>query len=96
MSAYICIAGSRDGKFEFAVRQDLESKTPRGLAVLKPLKVTVTTWPAELVEELDLAWWPGEPERGGSRKVPFGRELFIEEEDFSGPQTVRSPCRVAH
>jgi glutaminyl-tRNA synthetase len=43
----------------------------------------ITNWPAERVEELELAWWPAEPQRGGTRKVPFGRELLIEREDFS-------------
>jgi len=70
------------GKFEFAIRNDLEQKTPRALAVLNPLKVVLEDWPEGRVEELDLPWWPGEPARG-SRKVPFGRELLIERDDFS-------------
>jgi glutaminyl-tRNA synthetase len=71
------------GKLEFAVRGDLEARSPRALAVLDPLPVTLTNWPGGEVEELDVPWWPGEPERGGSRKVPFGRELLIEREDFA-------------
>lgn len=70
------------GKFEFAIRNDLEKRSPRAFAVLNPLKVTLTNWPKEKVEELEVAWWPGEPERG-SRKVPFGSELFIDREDFA-------------
>jgi glutaminyl-tRNA synthetase len=71
------------GKLEFALRQDLEGRAPRGMAVLQPLRVVITNWPADQVEELELAWWPGEPGRAGIRKIPFGRELFIEREDFS-------------
>ncbi|MDQ3265600.1 MAG: glutamine--tRNA ligase/YqeY domain fusion protein, partial [Myxococcota bacterium] len=71
------------GKFEFAIRNDLENRAPKGLAVLNPLKVTVTNWPAEKLDEIQLAWWPGEPARAGTRKVPFGRQLLIEQEDFS-------------
>ncbi len=71
------------GKLEYAIRGDLEKRSPRALAVLSPLRLTVTSWPAERVEELDLPWWPAEPARGGSRKVPFGRDLLVEREDFS-------------
>ena len=71
------------GKLEFAIRNDLEARAPRALAVLNPLPVTLSNWPPELTEELELAWWPGEPARGGTRPVPFGAELLIEREDFS-------------
>jgi glutaminyl-tRNA synthetase len=70
------------GKLEFAIRQDLEARAPRGMAVLSPLPVTIGTWPEGRVEELDLPLWPDEPGRG-SRKVPFGREILIERDDFS-------------
>ncbi len=70
-------------KFELAVRGDLEGRAPRAMAVLNPLKLTLTNWPKDKVEMLDLPWWPGEPERGGSRQVPFGAELLIEKDDFS-------------
>jgi glutaminyl-tRNA synthetase len=70
------------GKFEFAVRADLEARSPRALAVLEPLPITLTDWPEGKVVELEIPWWPTEPARGG-RKVPFGRELLIEREDFS-------------
>ncbi|WP_176065878.1 glutamine--tRNA ligase/YqeY domain fusion protein [Anaeromyxobacter diazotrophicus] len=70
------------GKLEFALRADLERRAPRAMAVLSPLPVEVTTWPAGRIEELTLPWWPGEPERG-TRQVPFGRELLIEREDFA-------------
>ena len=42
------------GKFEFAVRGDLETRSPRALAVLDPVRLVVTTWPEEKVEELDV------------------------------------------
>jgi glutaminyl-tRNA synthetase len=71
------------GKFEFAVRQDLEGTALRGMAVLDPLPVTVTNWPEGKVEQLEVPWWPSEPSRAGTRRVPFGRELLVEREDFS-------------
>jgi glutaminyl-tRNA synthetase len=70
------------GKLEFAIRADLEGRAPRAMAVLAPLRLVVTSWPAGKVDELDVPWWPGEPARGG-RKVPFGRELLVERDDFS-------------
>ena len=70
------------GKLEYSIRADLEARAPRMMAVLKPLKVTVTNWPAGQHDELELgAWWPRED--GEKRKVPFGREILIEREDFS-------------
>ncbi|HET8540679.1 MAG TPA: glutamine--tRNA ligase/YqeY domain fusion protein [Anaeromyxobacter sp.] len=71
------------GKFEFAVRGDLEARSPRALAVLDPVRLVVTTWPEKKVEELDVPWWPGVPARKEARKVPFGRDLLVEREDFS-------------
>jgi glutaminyl-tRNA synthetase len=70
------------GKFEYAVRQDLEPRCPRALAVLDPLRVELSNWPAGKVEELEIPWWPGEPARG-ARKVPFGGALLVEREDFA-------------
>jgi len=70
------------GKLEFAIRGDLEKRSPRALAVLSPLRVVVTSWPEGKIEDLDVAWWPGDPSRGG-RKVPFGRELLVERDDFA-------------
>ena len=71
------------GKLEFAIRSDLEARCPRALAVLDPLPATLVDWPEGRLEELELPWWPAEPGRGGSRKVPFGRELLLEREDFA-------------
>jgi len=70
------------GKLEFAIRGDLEARSPRALAVLDPLPITLTTWPAGSVETLQLPWWPAEPARG-TRPVPCSGELLIEREDFS-------------
>ncbi len=72
------------GKLEFAIRADLEERAPRAMGVLRPLKIVITNWPQEQPdEEITLPWWPGEPDRGGSRAVPFGREVLIEQGDFS-------------
>ncbi len=70
------------GKFEFCVRGDLERRSPRALGVLDPVRLTLVNWTGP-DEELDLPWWPAEPDRGGSRKVPFGRDLLVERDDFS-------------
>ncbi len=43
----------------------------------------IENWPRGKEVELDLPWWPGEPGRGGSRKVPFGGELLVERDDFT-------------
>lgn len=70
------------GKLEFALRTDLEARTPRAMAVLEPLALELTDWPEERVDEVEIPWWPSEPAKG-SRKVPLGRHLLIEREDFS-------------
>jgi len=70
------------GKLEYAIRGDLEGRTPRALSVLDPLPLEIENWPEGRVEELEIPWWPGQPERGG-RRVPFGRRLLVEREDFS-------------
>jgi glutaminyl-tRNA synthetase len=66
---------------ESCVREDLNAKAPRGMAVLHPLKVTVENWPGDDVVDCDLPNHPQKPELG-TRKVPFTRQLFIEREDF--------------
>src|SRR6266480_214497 len=66
---------------EHAVREDFNRTTPRRLAVLKPIKVVLTNYPAEKAEELDAINNPENPETG-TRKIPFGRELFIDSADF--------------
>jgi glutaminyl-tRNA synthetase len=70
------------GKLEFSIRQDLEKQCPRALAVLKPLTVTLTNWPDDMVQQLDLPWWPNDQSKG-TRKVPFSKHLYIDRDDFS-------------
>lgn len=64
------------------VRGDLNSKAHRVMAVLRPLKVVIVNYPEGQLEELDAPYFPDDVGLPGSRKVPFGRELFIEQEDF--------------
>ena len=66
---------------EFAIRDDLNKRSLRRLAVLRPIKVVITNYPEIKVEELDATNNP-EDESTGKRKVPFGRELYIEQDDF--------------
>ncbi|MDH5299524.1 MAG: glutamine--tRNA ligase/YqeY domain fusion protein, partial [Desulfobulbaceae bacterium] len=66
---------------EFSIREDLNERAPRALAVLKPLKVVIENYPDDLVEEFEAPNHPNRPELG-SRKVPFSRVLYIEQEDF--------------
>ncbi len=66
---------------EYCVRQDLNKSALRVMAVLKPLKVVLTNYPEGQIEELDAINNPEDP-NAGSRKVPFSRELYIEQDDF--------------
>jgi len=66
---------------EHAIREDLNKRALRRLAVLRPVKVVLTNYPEGQIEELDAVNNPEDP-GAGTRKVPFSRELFIEREDF--------------
>ena len=66
---------------EHCVREDLNKTSPRVMAVLKPLKVIIDNYPTDQVEELDAVNNPEDPS-AGTRKVPFSKELYIEQEDF--------------
>ena len=66
---------------EHCVREELNRTAPRRLAVLDPLKVTLTDWPEGKVETLEAVNNP-EDESAGTRPLPFGRELWIERDDF--------------
>jgi len=66
---------------EHAVRDDLNLKAPRVFAVLDPLKVVITNYPEDKTENVEVINNP-EDESMGSRKIPFGREIFIERDDF--------------
>ena len=68
-------------QLEHSVREDLNKRAPRVMAVLRPLKVVVTNYPAGQVEEIDAINNP-EDAAAGTRKVPFSRELYIERDDF--------------
>ncbi|MCL1925953.1 MAG: glutamine--tRNA ligase/YqeY domain fusion protein [Syntrophorhabdaceae bacterium] len=68
---------------EDAIRDDLNSRAPRVMAVLRPLKVTITDWPDETVEYVEAPFWPHDVPREGSRSLPLSRELYIEQTDFS-------------
>jgi glutaminyl-tRNA synthetase len=66
---------------EHFVREDLNKRAPRAMAVLRPLKVVIDNYPENQVEEMDAVNNP-EDEAAGSRKVPFSRVLYIEQDDF--------------
>ncbi len=66
---------------EDAVRDDLNRRAPRALAVLRPLRVVIDNYPEGQVEEIEVVNNQEDPSMG-SRKVPFSRELFIEQDDF--------------
>ena len=66
---------------EHAIRNDLNARAARVLAVLRPLKVVIENYPEDQVEHLDAVNNPENPD-AGARKVPFSRELYIERDDF--------------
>jgi glutaminyl-tRNA synthetase len=66
---------------EHFVREDLNKRSPRVMAVLRPLKVVIDNYPENQVEEMDAVNNP-EDTSAGTRKVPFSRTLFIEQDDF--------------
>ncbi|MBU2510559.1 glutamine--tRNA ligase/YqeY domain fusion protein [bacterium] len=66
---------------ENCVREDLDSKAPRAMAVLNPLKVVIDNYPEDLVEELEAPVHPQKPEMG-NRKLPFSKVIYIEKDDF--------------
>jgi len=66
---------------EHCLREDLNKRAQRRMAVLKPLKLVVENYPEGKVEEMDAVNNPEDP-AAGTRKVPFTRELWIEQDDF--------------
>jgi glutaminyl-tRNA synthetase len=68
-------------QLEHSVREDLNVRAPRVMAVLRPLKVVITNYPEGQVEQMDVINNP-EDESAGRRKVPFSRVLYIEQDDF--------------
>ncbi|MEG0766285.1 MAG: glutamine--tRNA ligase, partial [Clostridia bacterium] len=69
------------GLLEYCVREHLGEIAPRAMAVLHPLRVTLTNWPEERLEEVVLENHPAHPEMG-THTVRFGRTLYVEQEDF--------------
>jgi len=66
---------------EYCLREDLNKRTPRVMAVLRPLKIIIDNYPEGQVEELEAVNNPEDPGMG-MRKVPFSRALYIERDDF--------------
>jgi glutaminyl-tRNA synthetase len=69
------------GLLEFSIREALNPTAQRRMAVLRPLKVVIENYPEGQSEELDAVNHPDNP-AAGARKVPFGRDLYIEQDDF--------------
>jgi glutaminyl-tRNA synthetase len=69
------------GMFDFAVREALNRNAPRRMAVLRPLKVVIENYPEGQSEELEAMNHPDDPSQG-TRWMRFGREIYIEQEDF--------------
>ena len=69
------------GLLEYSVREHLNQIAPRVFGVLDPVKLIITNYPKNKVEELELINNPEDPE-GGSRMIPFTREVYIERNDF--------------
>lgn len=75
-------SGTTDSRMlEHFIREDLKLKAPRSMAVVKPLKVVITNYPEGQLEWLDAEVNP-ENEEMGIRQIPFGREVYIEQDDF--------------
>ena len=69
------------GLFDFSIREVLNKSALRRMAVLRPLKVVIENYPEGQIEELDAVNHPDDP-AAGSRKIRFGREIYVEQDDF--------------
>jgi glutaminyl-tRNA synthetase len=69
------------GRLEAAVRSELNRSAQRRLAVLRPLRVVIESWPEDRVDELEVPNHPDDPAQG-TRRVPFSRVLYVERDDF--------------
>jgi glutaminyl-tRNA synthetase len=67
--------------FESAIREHLNKSAPRRMGVLRPLKLVIENYPEGATEELDALNNPEDP-AAGARRIPFGRELYVEADDF--------------
>ena len=88
-------------QLEFCIRDDLNTKVPRVMCVLDPLKVTIENY--EGSEELEASYYPEDVPKEGSRAIPFSREIYIERDDFmeNPPKgyfrlTPEQPVRLKH
>jgi glutaminyl-tRNA synthetase len=70
------------GMLEFSIREDLNQRAPRAMAVLEPLKVTIENYPDDYVEEFSVPTYPQDKSRKETRIVPFSKEIYIEQSDF--------------
>lgn len=68
---------------EDAIRDDLNARAPRVMAILRPLKVTLTNYPEDRVEWLDAPYWPRDIAKEGSRQAPLSKVIYIERTDFA-------------
>ena len=69
-------------QLEFAIRDDLNSKVPRVMAVLNPLKVTIINYD-DGNQEIEASYYPHDVPKEGSRKLPFSKEIYIDRDDFN-------------
>jgi glutaminyl-tRNA synthetase len=88
-------------QLEFCIRDDLNTKAPRVMAVLDPIKVTIENYSGS--EEIVAPYFPHDIPKEGSRKIPFSNEIYIEREDFSenpvkgyNRLTLEQPVRLRH
>ena len=88
-------------QLEFCIRDDLNTKVPRVMCVLDPLKVTIENYDGK--EELEASYYPEDVPKEGSRAIPFSKEIYIERDDFSEnpPKgyfrlTPEQPVRLKH
>lgn len=88
-------------QLEFCIRDDLNTKAPRVMAVLDPIKVTIVNYNGS--EEIEAPYFPHDIPKDGSRKIPFSDVVFIEREDFSenpvkgyNRLTLEQPVRLRH
>lgn len=88
-------------QLEFCIRDDLNTKVPRVMCVLEPLKVTIENYEGH--EEIDAPYYPHDVPKEGSRKIPFSKNLYIERDDFNEnpPKgyfrlTPEQPVRLRH
>ena len=68
-------------QLEFAIRDDLNTKVPRVMSVMNPLKVTITNY--EGSEEIEASYYPHDVPKEGTRKLPFSKEIYIDQSDFN-------------